>query len=207
MSSPGSRSVLLPIQTSPKRCGDRMRRSHAGLVDASVLSREDRGLSQRDLAELVGMTPPQLSKIEGGYSDLRVSTVQTLLRAVGASFADIAGPDALEFSQKSLRSRAQRRASRASSSIDSSRARLDDSFLSCYREHLAGTKIHWISNSHLDLNSWAFPLPSRPRSRLTRHRLRPWFIRCRMLKGCCFKHDSIRVSDASGSEQGSKCGD
>jgi transcriptional regulator with XRE-family HTH domain/Zn-dependent peptidase ImmA (M78 family) len=70
--------------------------------------REDRGLSQRELAQLVGMAPPQLSKIEGGYSDLRVSTVQTLLRAVGASFADIAGPDALEFSQKSLRSRAQK---------------------------------------------------------------------------------------------------
>ena len=65
--------------------------------------REDRELSQRDLAGLVGMSAPQLSKIESGTFDLRVSTVQTLLRAMGATFADISGPDALEVSQKSLR--------------------------------------------------------------------------------------------------------
>ncbi len=70
--------------------------------------REDRGLSQRDVAGLVGMTAPQLSKIESGNFDLRVSTVQTLLRAMGATFAEIAGPDALEISQKSLRRSAER---------------------------------------------------------------------------------------------------
>lgn len=70
--------------------------------------REDRNLSQRDLAHLVGMPPPQLSKIESGSYDLRVSTVQTLLRAMDASFADIAGPDAPEASQKTLLKHAQR---------------------------------------------------------------------------------------------------
>lgn len=70
--------------------------------------REDRGLSQREVADLVGMPAPQLSKIESGSNDLRVSTVQTLLRAMGATFADISGPDALEQSQKSLRRSAEK---------------------------------------------------------------------------------------------------
>lgn len=70
--------------------------------------REDRGLSQREVAGLVGMPAPQLSKIESGTYDLRVSTVQTLLRAMSATFADISGPDALEFSQKALRRSAEK---------------------------------------------------------------------------------------------------
>lgn len=70
--------------------------------------REDRNLSQRDVASLVGMSPPQLSKIESGNFDLRVSTVQALLRALGATFADISDPDALEVSQRTLRKRAER---------------------------------------------------------------------------------------------------
>jgi len=70
--------------------------------------REDRNLSQRDLARLVGMSAPQLSKVESGTFDLRVSTVQTILRAMGASFAEIAGPDVPELSQRELRRRAER---------------------------------------------------------------------------------------------------
>ncbi len=60
--------------------------------------REDRRLRQDVVAEQVGMTPPQLSKIERGQSDLRISTVRALLRVMNASFADIAGPDAPEAS-------------------------------------------------------------------------------------------------------------
>jgi transcriptional regulator with XRE-family HTH domain/Zn-dependent peptidase ImmA (M78 family) len=70
--------------------------------------REDRGLSQRALAQLIGMSAPQLSKIESGFFDLRVSTVHTLLRAMGATLADIAGPHAAEVSQQELRKRARR---------------------------------------------------------------------------------------------------
>ncbi|HZN75641.1 MAG TPA: XRE family transcriptional regulator [Micromonosporaceae bacterium] len=62
--------------------------------------REDKNLNQKDVADLVGMSAPQLSKIESGSFDLRVSTVQSLLRAMGASLSDIAGPDAPEVSQK-----------------------------------------------------------------------------------------------------------
>lgn len=69
--------------------------------------REDRNLSQRDLANLVGMSAPQLSKIESGTFDLRVSTVQTLLRAMGATLADVSGPGALELSQRTIRRRAE----------------------------------------------------------------------------------------------------
>lgn len=69
--------------------------------------REDRNLNQRYLAEAVSMSAPQLSKIESGRSDLRVSTVQSLLRAMGAQMSDLAGPDALEVSRKTLRKRAE----------------------------------------------------------------------------------------------------
>lgn len=70
--------------------------------------REDKNLSQRDVAKAVGMSPPQLSKIETGTQDLRVSTVQALLRAMGATFSDISGPGAPEVSQKALRRNAER---------------------------------------------------------------------------------------------------
>jgi transcriptional regulator with XRE-family HTH domain len=70
--------------------------------------REDRGLSQREVARRVGMTPPQLSKIENGETDMRLSTVRSLLRAMNAGFADIAGPDAPEVSLRELRKRAER---------------------------------------------------------------------------------------------------
>ena len=63
--------------------------------------REDKNLNQRDVAKLVGMSAPQLSKIESGSLDLRVSTVQSLLRAMGASLAEIAG-NAPEVSQKTV---------------------------------------------------------------------------------------------------------
>lgn len=61
--------------------------------------REDRGLRQSDVADIVGMTAPQLSKIEKGQTDMRISTVRSLLRAMDASFADIAGEGAPEFSR------------------------------------------------------------------------------------------------------------
>jgi transcriptional regulator with XRE-family HTH domain len=64
--------------------------------------REDKNLNQRDVANLVGMSAPQLSKIESGTFDLRVSTVQSLLRAMGASLSDITGPGAPEISQKAV---------------------------------------------------------------------------------------------------------
>ena len=69
--------------------------------------REDRGLSQRDLAALASMSGSQLSKIEKGTSDLRFSTIQTLLRAMGATLNDISGHEALELSQKAIRKRAE----------------------------------------------------------------------------------------------------
>lgn len=69
--------------------------------------REDRGLSQKYLAALVGMPGPQLSKIENGTSDLRFSTVQTLLRAMGATLSDISGPETPEGAQRAIRNRAE----------------------------------------------------------------------------------------------------
>lgn len=70
--------------------------------------RENRGMSQKAVASVVGMSAPQLAKLEQGETDMRISTLRSLLRALGASFADIAGPDAPEVSVKELAKRAQR---------------------------------------------------------------------------------------------------
>jgi transcriptional regulator with XRE-family HTH domain len=70
--------------------------------------REDRGLSQKVVAEMMGMSSPQLSKIESGTFDLRVSTLQSLLRAMDASFGDISGVDVPEVSQKVIRQNARK---------------------------------------------------------------------------------------------------
>lgn len=60
--------------------------------------RENQGVSQKAIAGVVGMSPPQLAKLEQGETDMRISTLRSLLRALGASFSDIAGPDAPEVS-------------------------------------------------------------------------------------------------------------
>ena len=70
--------------------------------------REDRGLSQKVVAEMMGMSSPQLSKIESGTFDLRVSTLQSLLRAMDASFSDISGLEVPEVSQKAIRQNARK---------------------------------------------------------------------------------------------------
>lgn len=70
--------------------------------------REDRDMSQKAVAAIVGMSAPQLAKLEQGQTDMRISTLRSLLRALGADFADIAGPDAPEVSVKELRRRAGR---------------------------------------------------------------------------------------------------
>lgn len=70
--------------------------------------RENRGMSQKAIANVVGMSSPQLAKLEQGETDMRISTLRSLLRALGASFADIAGPDAPEISAKELSKRVHR---------------------------------------------------------------------------------------------------
>jgi transcriptional regulator with XRE-family HTH domain/Zn-dependent peptidase ImmA (M78 family) len=70
--------------------------------------RENRGMSQKAVASVVGMSAPQLAKLEQGETDMRISTLRSLLRALGASFAEIAGTDAPELSAKELSKRAER---------------------------------------------------------------------------------------------------
>lgn len=64
--------------------------------------REDRELRQDEVAQQAGMTAPQLSKIERGQSDLRISTLTALLRVMNADFAAISGPHAPEHSRLEL---------------------------------------------------------------------------------------------------------
>lgn len=60
--------------------------------------RQNKGMNQKVVASAVGMPASQLAKLEQGATDMRISTLQSLLRALGAEFGDIAGPDAPELS-------------------------------------------------------------------------------------------------------------
>jgi transcriptional regulator with XRE-family HTH domain/Zn-dependent peptidase ImmA (M78 family) len=64
--------------------------------------RQNNGMSQKVVASAVGMPASQLAKLEQGETDMRISTLQSLLRALGAQYADIAGPDAPEMSINEL---------------------------------------------------------------------------------------------------------
>lgn len=64
--------------------------------------RENQNLAQKEVAKLANMAAPQLSKLEKGESDMRLSTLRSLLRAMDASFEDISAPDAAEFSGAAL---------------------------------------------------------------------------------------------------------
>lgn len=69
--------------------------------------RENKDLAQNVVAQRASMSAPQLAKIESGESDLRISTVWSVLRGLDASFADISGPDAPEVSVKVLSKQAR----------------------------------------------------------------------------------------------------
>ncbi|MDB4947504.1 MAG: hypothetical protein JWM27_153 [Gemmatimonadetes bacterium] len=68
--------------------------------------REDRRLSQAELARKVGISVSQVSSIEKGEHRINYSTVRMLLNGMDANLADIAGPNALEVSVKTLVRRA-----------------------------------------------------------------------------------------------------
>lgn len=51
--------------------------------------REERGLSQDDLAKLVGMAQTKLPAIEQGRRDVRISTVRRFADALGVSIQDL----------------------------------------------------------------------------------------------------------------------
>ncbi|WPL15464.1 anaerobic benzoate catabolism transcriptional regulator [Thiorhodovibrio winogradskyi] len=46
-------------------------------------AREAKGLSQRDLSALAGVPQPQISRIEAGVVDLRISSLVALANALG----------------------------------------------------------------------------------------------------------------------------
>ena len=55
--------------------------------------REAAGLSQTDLAPLVGMAQTRLPAIEQGKRDVRISTIRKFARALGVSPRDLLPPD------------------------------------------------------------------------------------------------------------------
>lgn len=69
--------------------------------------REDAGLAKATVAKNADMPASRLTRIECGDVDVRVSTLRTLLDAIGASFADIAGPDVPEESFRMISKKAE----------------------------------------------------------------------------------------------------
>lgn len=59
------------------------------MVSPLKVLRVSQGLSQLDLAELAGISREQISKIEGGKVDPRVSTLFTLARALQCDVAQV----------------------------------------------------------------------------------------------------------------------
>jgi transcriptional regulator with XRE-family HTH domain len=70
--------------------------------------RENSEISQKAAAEMANMAPSQLAKLERGETDMRLSTVRSLLRVLGASLGDLAGPEVPEVSVKELSRRAKK---------------------------------------------------------------------------------------------------
>lgn len=57
---------------------------HDHLLAALVKQREAAGLEQKDIAEIMGIDPSGVSRIESGDRDLRMSTLRRYAFAVGA---------------------------------------------------------------------------------------------------------------------------
>lgn len=58
------------------------------LVPLAAL-RMQQGLSQQQLAEISGIQQPQLSRIESGQHDIKISTAERLAQALGVPVADV----------------------------------------------------------------------------------------------------------------------
>ena len=53
------------------------------LIDDLVAARQARGLSQADVAELMGTSQPAVARLESGTTDVRLSTLSRYADAVG----------------------------------------------------------------------------------------------------------------------------
>jgi transcriptional regulator with XRE-family HTH domain len=91
--------------------------------------RQAAGLTQRQLGSRSGIAVPQLSRIENGLVDARISTLLRILEATGGTLADVAVPPARVTSVHDvLERRAANRARLESAGIEGSdpRDRLDE---------------------------------------------------------------------------------
>lgn len=74
----------------------RMAYTKHGLARAVKALRERRGLSQRQLAELVDTQQPQIARLENGVNIPRLDVLQKIARALGTelevTFTDAAAP-------------------------------------------------------------------------------------------------------------------
>lgn len=79
------------------------------------------GLTLRELSGRCGVAVPQLSRIENGQTDLRLSTLVRILDATGGSIADVAvEPLRVTTVDDVLRRRAENRARLEAAGVESS---------------------------------------------------------------------------------------
>ena len=62
---------------------DGLRRDRSPLIDELVAARQARGLSQADVAGLMGTSQPAVARLESGTTDIRLSTLTRYADAVG----------------------------------------------------------------------------------------------------------------------------
>lgn len=70
---------------------ERMKPQH-GFVLAMITARNERGWTQRDLAEAMGVSQPVISRLESGDHDVKLNTVGAVCKALGMEFT-IGGRD------------------------------------------------------------------------------------------------------------------
>ncbi|MGH2609075.1 MAG: helix-turn-helix domain-containing protein, partial [Tepidiformaceae bacterium] len=68
-------------------------RPSRGVATLLMKLRADRGLSQRQLATLAGVTPAYISQLESGTANPSVRRLDAILRSVGARLVLLAAPD------------------------------------------------------------------------------------------------------------------
>ena len=71
-----------------------MRKSSAmqTFVENLIRIRKDRGLSQHDLAELLGTKQPSISRVERGEEDISLSRADEFARALGFTLSEMVAP-------------------------------------------------------------------------------------------------------------------
>ena len=70
------------------------------LIDELIKARHDRGMSQQDVADQLGLTQSAIAKFESGERDPRLSTIRRYAMAVDATVSHKVDPEKMALSQR-----------------------------------------------------------------------------------------------------------